>query len=362
MGTAEGGHDYLATQGTSMTGQEAKARSTSRLPRLLRGSWVPICLILGSAAWLSHDAAQPPQPLRAAASPALDTDGDGLVDVIEHQLGTHSRLADTDGDGLSDAMEIARGSSPRHADSLPKKQRPMDVGIVVHGIDEMLHLQFLVYSEDGNLRDKHMLVTAMAGRGRLVEVPVSALVRLGGLSVVERDARGGSLFLLDLPIHPRTVYGASSVSVSASVAAPATKLPGAADVLDLVNVEGTICARVDGTRLMASSTGGGGQNVNINAGGAAQNTGSIFLPVFRPTGSDINNDTETPGGENPSTATPGQICVQRTMAVGVVGGAIVREVVSSDCEEGWDGYCSASCSGSVGDRFRSIDPVAFAGG
>jgi hypothetical protein len=41
-----------------------------------------------------------------AASSTADTDGDGLVDDLEHLYGTSPVLADTDGDGMSDAQEI----------------------------------------------------------------------------------------------------------------------------------------------------------------------------------------------------------------------------------------------------------------
>ena len=44
-----------------------------------------------------------------------DTDGDGLDDGREVQLGTSPRLADTDGDELSDAWEVANGLDPLSA-------------------------------------------------------------------------------------------------------------------------------------------------------------------------------------------------------------------------------------------------------
>ncbi len=47
----------------------------------------------------------------------LDTDGDGLSDTYEQQIGTDPLVADTDHDGLSDGDEIARGLNPRLLDS-----------------------------------------------------------------------------------------------------------------------------------------------------------------------------------------------------------------------------------------------------
>src|SRR3989339_488941 len=41
-----------------------------------------------------------------------DTDGDGLSDAIEQQVGTDPKKADTDGGGLNDGAEIAQGKNP----------------------------------------------------------------------------------------------------------------------------------------------------------------------------------------------------------------------------------------------------------
>ena len=47
----------------------------------------------------------------------VDTDGDGLTDVRERELGTDPTLADTDGDGLGDGYEVVRGTNPLVADT-----------------------------------------------------------------------------------------------------------------------------------------------------------------------------------------------------------------------------------------------------
>ena len=46
-----------------------------------------------------------------------DTDGDGLTDEQEVQLGTDPNDPDTDGDGLSDGDELAAGTNPWHDDT-----------------------------------------------------------------------------------------------------------------------------------------------------------------------------------------------------------------------------------------------------
>ncbi len=46
-----------------------------------------------------------------------DTDGDGLLDTVEGNLGTNPNDADTDDDGLVDGDEVLRGTNPLFADS-----------------------------------------------------------------------------------------------------------------------------------------------------------------------------------------------------------------------------------------------------
>jgi cell wall-associated NlpC family hydrolase len=46
----------------------------------------------------------------------IDSDGDGLSDAVERQLGTTVHKADSDGDGLSDGFEVAVGNQPRVRD------------------------------------------------------------------------------------------------------------------------------------------------------------------------------------------------------------------------------------------------------
>ena len=47
----------------------------------------------------------------------MDSDSDGLPDLLELQLGTSPSMADTDGDGMSDGWEINRGLDPLRKDS-----------------------------------------------------------------------------------------------------------------------------------------------------------------------------------------------------------------------------------------------------
>ncbi|MFN8528294.1 MAG: Ig-like domain-containing protein [Anaerolineae bacterium] len=50
---------------------------------------------------------------------AVDSDGDGLSDPYEIQIGTDPNNPDTDGDGYSDGVEVASGSNPMDSNSVP---------------------------------------------------------------------------------------------------------------------------------------------------------------------------------------------------------------------------------------------------
>ena len=51
------------------------------------------------------------------AASNIDSDGDGLTDAQEEQLGTNPNNRDTDGDGYPDGVEVANGYSPTQAGS-----------------------------------------------------------------------------------------------------------------------------------------------------------------------------------------------------------------------------------------------------
>lgn len=54
---------------------------------------------------------------QTGATGVLDSDGDGLSDLLEQQLGTNVLAADTDGDGLSDSLEVTLGTDATQLDT-----------------------------------------------------------------------------------------------------------------------------------------------------------------------------------------------------------------------------------------------------
>jgi hypothetical protein len=57
-----------------------------------------------------------------------DTDGDGLTNLQEYELGSNPIVADTDGDGVSDSQELAAGTSPTDPAQTPPSAATLLVG------------------------------------------------------------------------------------------------------------------------------------------------------------------------------------------------------------------------------------------
>ena len=78
--------------------------------------WTSVLLILGGLGCVSFASA--PVANTSPQSACVDTDGDGLEDSLELQIGTDPTRVDTDGDGLSDYDEYCKyHTDPTKADT-----------------------------------------------------------------------------------------------------------------------------------------------------------------------------------------------------------------------------------------------------
>lgn len=59
----------------------------------------------------------------------VDSDADGLSDVIEEKLGTNTIIADTDGDGIGDGKEVVRGFDPLNTERVRLKNKNVKVDL-----------------------------------------------------------------------------------------------------------------------------------------------------------------------------------------------------------------------------------------
>jgi hypothetical protein len=80
-----------------------------------------------------------------------DTDGDGLSNLREYQLGTDPRNPDTDGDSASDGAEVNAGTDPLRADQTPPTGPVLNVGADTLG--------WTFHQGDLGLSDWHIWVT-----------------------------------------------------------------------------------------------------------------------------------------------------------------------------------------------------------
>lgn len=72
----------------------------------------------------------------AGAAGVSDSDGDGLSDLLEQQLGTNVTAADTDGDGLGDGLEITLGTDATQVDT--DRDGLSDQGEVRYGMNPLV--------------------------------------------------------------------------------------------------------------------------------------------------------------------------------------------------------------------------------
>ena len=291
-----------------------------------------LCLGGASVVLLLQTRAEP--RLAAATNQGRsDLDGDGLTDEQELVIGTLPNRADTDGDGYSDLEERARGSDPLSRNSVPD---PNDYGLgtcasLEDGVISMLSAVYL----HNRPVDAVNLEIGIVYRGRVLQFKPKSFTNARGFLYAGHDS-GDTLAVVEVAIPEALVQRLGQVNMF-SIVRDAT--PGGGDpmvsVLPLVNFSG-VTTMVEPRR--ATMTISGGQPTGV---------------VYRPLGG---------GGHIPSTWNGGEICFQRTTAVGMNGVSIVHEVEAADCLP-MDTYCSpADCSAGVGKPLELPDPAALAGG
>jgi hypothetical protein len=179
-------------------------------------------------------------------------------------------------------------------------------------------------------------------RGRVSNIPAWYFMREAWMTTVAGNIPGTSIGVVEMSLPPQFVHALGSVSLFGVLEEINTGAALAADVVDLGSAGGVVYMR---SRLVM-------QHSFQQVGGASLPlAGSVYLPI--PPGGD---------GDIPMSWTPGQVCYQKTQAVGAGGGLITHEVVEAECRDGWDAYCKMDCSGSVGSTYSTLDPAVLVGG
>lgn len=286
-----------------------------------------------SALVLAAVASEEPAVAATGSANATDLDLDGLSDVHELVLGMQPNSSDPDGDGYSDLEEFARGSDPNSAASIPPASDfAMNMGACqVDGEVRMLASIYSDQSKAGFLR----LELGIVYQGQVFRIYPRSFGAPRGFRSQPRDA-GDRLTVVEFPMPVALVRRVGQVNVSAVLRDTS---PGATEpvvsLLPLVNFSG-ITMSVEHTPA----------TLNIGSGRPA---GIVYRPLAG-------------SSQLPSTWNGGEICFQRTAAVGMNGVSIVFEVEAAGCVP-MDTYCSpTNCAAGVGRSIDLPDPASVAGG
>jgi hypothetical protein len=282
----------------------------------------------------------PKGPVLAGAISHQDTDADGLTDAQEQILNTNQFQVDSDGDGYSDAEEFARHSSPTHPLSTPLPST-VDLALSARGDSDRLVVVFAAYIGMLQPSEVNFSMGALLG-GRVSNIPAWYFMREAWMTSTPAAVPGTSIVIVEMSLPPHFVHALGNVSLFGVLEDLNTGAALAADVIDIGSANGVVFMRSP-VLMLRSTQQVGGPGVPLS--------GSIYLPI--PPGGD---------GDIPMSWTPGQVCYQKTQAVGAGGGIITHEVVEAECKDGWDAYCKMDCPGSVGSTFNTLDPAVLVGG
>ena len=300
------------------------------------GFGAPLGLVAVCGVLLALESRRPSTVL-AQASQYPDMDADGLVDRQERVLGTSEGLPDSDGDHYSDTEEFARGSSPLYAASYPHSA-VLHAGITARGEPDGLHALIGVYLPDSNFRSVDLQVGLVSG-SRIAFIPRTMLETRGTIDFAAADLHTASIALVDFRFPRTWVDRTGHLTIFATVGHIGTGTVDSLAVMELFNIGGVITlAAPDPTSLPAIHVA------------AAASGGTVYRPL-------TTGDDDSPRGW-----TIEEVCFQQSQPVGVSGAIVTNEVVSAECQSGWDGSCPGTCASSVGSTYTSIDPAALIGG
>jgi hypothetical protein len=276
-----------------------------------------------------------PRTIQAMDLKVLDRDKDGIPDRQEKVLGTDPTLQDTDGDGYSDGEELALQTVPTDREDTPE-MAGLSIGMTARGEGGSLKLFLAVHYTDGTLGNKTLRFGAMAN-GRVFNVKLDRLLPMAETNIL-RAPNGGALYTMDIELPEQVVthYGAISLFVVVGISGQGSYT--SASKVDLSVKDKIILLRrfLPPPGLAASS----------------QVPGTTIHQPIPPDGD----------GAIPIDWEPGKICLQVSEVVGVSGAVVEHEVVSADCEAGWDSYCESDCSGTVGSGYTTVDTGVLLGG
>ncbi len=303
----------------------------------------PLAVAVAGTAFVGTSLYSPPR-LSAARSAPTDTDGDGLTDRQERILGTSIVRVDTDRDGFSDLEELARKSSPLFDEWRPNAER-LSIGMTAHGAEGKVHVMLAVYCRVEQLDSLRVMFGAQVG-GRLFDLTNSRIFTTSEMIVMPAEDPRSLVALLDIPVAPDWIQRVREATFFATITGHGSTVANSADTAELRFMDDMILLVQDNPTYSLNST-----NSTAGHAPAAGGGGTVFRPL------PLDEEEEVP-----SNWSEDEICAQRSSPVGVSGAVVTQEVISAECQEGWDSSCPPSCSSSVGSTHTTIDPVILIGG
>jgi hypothetical protein len=307
-------------------------------------TWAGVAVALG-VSWTLLAAGLAPEPLFADPNDdPNDTDLDGMPNSQEFVLGTSQFVADSDGDGYIDAHELAFGSDPLDIGRVPSAgTTDLRVGITARGEEGQLRLLVALYSANGTFDTSVLRVGALAN-GQILSVPFHRLLptaTVRDIDVLQLGNTGAAARVrtIDLTLNPVYVHAFGETTFFVAAGSNGQTMYSSAAKVDVASVQQTLVLRREAyaTQQQQSTSAPGG--------------GSLRQPI----------PTAGPGGV-PANWVAGQICYQRSSVTGMIGAKVLHEITQANCLVGWDTFCPADCSASVGDTYETIDPATLIGG
>jgi hypothetical protein len=277
------------------------------------------------------------QVLRALCGDPHDADGDGVRDAQERVEQSAIDICDTDGDGYSDLEELARKSCLIDGTSIPLPASQA-LALTARGTADKIRVTMLIYYTQGELDEMGFGFGVVAREGRVFWLSSSTILATATASRHSASSGTGKIACVEFDLNPHLISTQKSIALFATLRLPGSGWVDAAAVVDLAQTR-------DGVFVKRSPI----ETSTYSSRGSAPGDGSLYQPI-------------PVGGETPPEWGAGRLCFQRSVPVGYDSGVVLSRVVSADCQDGWDGYCSPSiCASSVGEEYSSMDPAGLVG-
>ncbi|MHC4822750.1 MAG: hypothetical protein ACYTEP_01890 [Planctomycetota bacterium] len=262
--------------------------------------------------------------MASSSSLMVDSDGDGLDDLLEVRYGTSAQILDSDGDTINDFDELLAGLDPLVADnlqSLTLPERGLRIEVYSSGTEMVLEIAMLRGQNVSNLS------LYFASMDHFHQARNSALGSLPHQhQVLASSIPGFELEIFKLQIPTVLLQTEPSVAIAVKALVDGEFL---ADQVQLSMMTGVLMEWRSET--ISGAQGGGG---------------GLF-----PT---------DPGGQMPGEVRPGEVCIQTLAQVGSLGnGQVLYQVSDSYCGFMPSAVCFQGCSASVGDSVVGIDIIGL---